>query len=81
MIKGHHSLILRKLFTSKKTKNSKIIPQEFLCNHRFSPTHCNKNGIDRKNCTCKRRRSDIDMTIKNKHESNLRQVQPLSNPK
>jgi len=78
MIKSHHSLILRKLFNNN---NTKIVPQEILCNHRFSPAHCNKNGIDRENCTCKRRRSDIDMTIKNKHESNLHLVQPLSNPK
>ena len=81
MIKSHHSLILRKLFNRNKTKKSKIVPQEILCNHRFSPAHCIKNGIDRKNCTCKRRRSDIDITIKNKHESNLLLVQPLSNPK
>ena len=81
MIKSHQSLLLRKLFSSNKTKKSKIIPQEILCNHRFSPLHCNKSGIDRKNCSCKRRRSDIDTIIKNKRESNLHQIQPLLNPK
>ena len=69
MIKGHHSLLLRRLFTTKRNKN-KVCPRE-LNQTKISPEKCLITEKDRQYCVCKRRRKDIDLTFKNKRGSNL----------
>ena len=75
MIKGHHSLLLRRLITSsKKQKNNKVSPGEFN-KTKVSPECFCKKKKDSKYCVYKRRRKDIDLTIKSKCESNSLQCQ------
>ena len=73
MIKGHHSLLLRRLFTTKQKKN-KVCPREFN-QTKISPEKCLVTEKDRQYCVCKRSRKDIDLTFKNKRGSNLLQCQ------
>jgi len=60
MIKGHHSLLLRKLFsTSKKhNKTTTVCPRKIINSSKISPVKCYSTEKD--NCACKRRRKDID---------------------
>ena len=74
MIKSHHSLLLRRLFsTPKDNKNCQRL--KILNKTKISPTPCFTNEKYRQHCACKRRRKDIDLTIKNKCESNSLQCQ------
>ncbi len=62
MIKGHHSLLLRRLFsTPKDNKNCQRL--KILNKTKISPTPCFTNEKYRQNCACKRRRKDIDKII------------------
>jgi hypothetical protein len=73
MIKGHHASLLRRFLTTKQKKN-KVCPREFN-KTKISPEKCLLNEKETEYCVCKRRRKDIDLTIKNKHGSNLLQCQ------
>jgi hypothetical protein len=73
MIKGHHTLLLRKLFST--SKNNKISPRNVINKTKISPEKCLVTEKDRQYCVCKRRRKDIDLTFKNKRGSNLLQCQ------
>lgn len=68
MIKGHHTLLLRKLFS---TSNNKVSPRNVVNKTKISPEKCLVTEKDRQYCVCKRRRKDIDLTFKNKRGSNL----------
>ena len=61
MIKGHHSLILRRLFSTKD--NQKCPRFKIFDKTKISPTPCFTNEKYRQNCACKRRRKDIDKII------------------
>ena len=74
MIKGHQSSLLRRLFSAPK--NNKNCPRfKIFDKTKISPTPCFTNEKYRQHCACKRRRKDIDLTIKNKCESNSLQCQ------
>lgn len=61
MIKGHHSLLLRRLFTPKRNKN-KVCPRE-LNQTKISPKKCLMSKKDRQYCACNRKRKDIQKNI------------------
>ena len=63
MIKGHHSLLLRRLFTTKRNKN-KVCPREFN-QTKISPKKCLVPEKEREYCVCKRKRKDIQKNIEN----------------
>jgi len=61
MIKGHHSLLLRQLFsTSKKHRKNIICPRKIMNSSKISPVKCYATEKDKTYCACKRRRKDID---------------------
>jgi len=61
MIRGHHSLLLRQLFSTKKKYNKNVIcPRKNVKSSKISPVKCYATEKDKKNCACKRRRKDID---------------------
>jgi len=61
MIKGHHTLLLRKLFST--SKNSKVSPRNVVNKTKISPEKCLVTEKDRQYCACKRRRKDIDKIL------------------
>ena len=77
MIKGHHTLLLRKLFST--SKNNKIGPRNVVNKTKISPDKCLVTEKDTQFCVCKRRRKDIDLTFKNKRVSNLLHCQQVVN--
>ena len=61
MIKGHHTVLLRRLFTTKQKKN-KVCPRG-LNQTKISPENCLLNKKDSEYCACKRRRKDVDKIL------------------
>ena len=67
MIKGHHTFLLRKLFST--SKNSKVSPRNVVNKTKISPTPSFVSDKNRQHCPCKRRRKDIDKIILKKEKS------------
>ena len=69
MIKGHHSLLLRQLFsTSKKHNKTTICPRKIMNSSKISPVKCYATEKDKTYCACKRRRKDIDKRSQDKSQ-------------
>ena len=62
MIKSHHSLLLRRLFSTPKD-NKKCQRLKILNKTKISPTPCFVSHKNRQHCPCKRRRKDIDKIL------------------
>ena len=61
MIKGHQTLLLRKLFST--SKNNKVGPRNVVNKTKISPTPCFVSHKNKQHCPCKRRRKDIDKIL------------------
>lgn len=64
MIRGHQSLLLKRLFSTRKNniknKNTQICPRIIINKTKISPTPCFVSHENKQYCSCKRRRKDID---------------------
>ena len=65
MIKGHHSLLLKRLFTTPKEKPTvnKVCSRIIINKTKISPTPCFASHENKQHCPCKRRRKDIDKIL------------------